>query len=401
MGDLQRAIDAARETPVRRGKQASLSLLSAREFAYLDAHFNQSHQQTRSSEDLELHSNIAAGRITRFFKNQRCNRKRKAAELDASQPDLPPLPPQQRQSKRVRAAAARGERGIAFNHTYCQRIVVTLLSADSGDDAEARRPAMDAEAVQAAAAAAASAAAHAPSVVVPLAAAAASEVELSTSQVSDQQLDEALVACLDVKQRLPLALPQLSPAVAAVAPADAETGHRRSISAGRAASGTRLELFDYWLRQHRIDPFACARRCDVLHLAGLVEAHGCADTMTLIFAAVCVLKAALEQVQMKQPDAELDQFKKTPPDSLLSWQALLAKAPIAAALSRYSDLLWFHARRDGKVLCRSVPIRARDDTLTALAIVAAVAPHDHMQQLVSHSAAAAAAPAHSDKPRGG
>jgi len=139
-------------------------------------------------------------------------------------------------------------------------------------------------------------------------------------------------------------------------------------------SVTRLETFSEWLQERHIDPFTCARRCDsVLRLALLVEQYGrWANATSFAFAGACVLQAAFQECKVESPD------------SLSSWQRLLAQPSATAAVSRQSDSLWYHVRRDGAAFCEGVPTKARDDTLTALAIVAAIAPHDpSMKQLVN------------------
>jgi hypothetical protein len=136
---------------------------------------------------------------------------------------------------------------------------------------------------------------------------------------------------------------------------------------GRSTSATRLERFHVWLQSHGVDPFTCARRCDsVLRLALLVEQHGrSSSTTSFVFAGACVLQAALELCEIRPS-----------PHSLSSWQELLGHQADAQRLSQQADLLWHQVRRVGAVFCESVPTKAREDTLTALGIIAAVAPHD-------------------------
>jgi hypothetical protein len=51
---------------------------------------------------------------------------------------------------------------------------------------------------------------------------------------------------------------------------------------------------------------------------------------------------------------------------------------------RQSDTLWHHLRRVGVYFLFSVPTKARDDTLTALAVVFAVAAQEkNMEHMVS------------------
>lgn len=142
----------------------------------------------------------------------------------------------------------------------------------------------------------------------------------------------------------------------------------------RGSSITRLETYSRWLHARRVDPFSCARRCgSVVRLALLVELYGLSSNATsFVFAGACVLQAAFQHRAME------------PPQSLDCWKRLLAQPEATALVSRQSDTLWYHVRRDGAAFCESIPTKARDDTLTALAIVAAIAPHDHsMKQLVN------------------
>lgn len=135
-------------------------------------------------------------------------------------------------------------------------------------------------------------------------------------------------------------------------------------------SKPRLQQFLEWLAGPRqaLDPFACARCCDSLdNLMLLVDLYAHHDTTAFIFAGACVLQATFEQCDLRRS-----------PESLSEWRALFADTQKIARVHRQSDLLWYYLRRDsiGFRFCRSVPAKAREDTLAALAIVAAVAQHD-------------------------
>jgi hypothetical protein len=166
---------------------------------------------------------------------------------------------------------------------------------------------------------------------------------------------------------IPLGDMPLAAAPAASSPAASDSA---------SSTSTKLDAFSSWLQQRQIDPFTCARRCHNGRLALLVEHLGRHSHATsLLFAGACVLRAAFEQ-------CEVD-----PPASLSAWKMLLADSSQTAQISRQSDLLWSHLRPPGavqKAFCVSVPTKAREDTLTALAIIAAIAPHDkRTNELVS------------------
>lgn len=136
----------------------------------------------------------------------------------------------------------------------------------------------------------------------------------------------------------------------------------------------RLESFHMWLQSRRIDPFSCARLCpSVQRLALLLErhGHGCI-VVSFVFAGACVLRTAFEQCRVN------------PPASAAAWRTLLADQTTTARVSRLSDSLWYHVRRGGVNFSSCLPTKAREDTLTALAIISAIAPHDStMHELVS------------------
>jgi hypothetical protein len=197
----------------------------------------------------------------------------------------------------------------------------------------------------------------------------------SVEPTSDAALNEELSSCLSQ----PVALPSISAVMtpSAMAGASAAAGSRSPPQ----AAANRLETFNAWLQQRHIDPFSCARRCDsVLRLSLLVEQYGLSShTTSFVFAGACVLQAAFEQCDIPSPV------------SLSAWQALLTDSSKTARVSRQSDSLWYHVRRGGKTFCESIPTKAKDDTLTSLAIIAAVAPHQpQMNELVSRTDYAAA-----------
>jgi len=138
---------------------------------------------------------------------------------------------------------------------------------------------------------------------------------------------------------------------------------------------TRLERFHLWLQSQHVDFFTCARRCiDIYQLAELLESHGRSTGLVSFFCAgACVLRLSLDLTHLALPLNSLD-----------SWQLLLRDRAATATLSRQSDSLWYHVRRAGVKFSESVPAKARDDTLTALAITAAIAPHHRtMSELVA------------------
>ena len=158
------------------------------------------------------------------------------------------------------------------------------------------------------------------------------------------------------------------------------TAAASAASAGplRCSPQTRLQCFADWLQGQRVDPFSCARRCsDIYQLASLLELHGrSSGLVSFFFAGACVLRVSFALCKLEPPT-----------DSLASWQALLSDPAATAILSRASDSLWYHVRRVGARFPESIPAKARDDTLTALSIIAAIAPHSRFSHdLVLHQA---------------
>lgn len=388
MSDLQRAMTASQPAlagagPSRRGVHQVL--LSARETSFLAARFVlDAAPSTAELRRLELLCDIPEHRLYKYFNNQRFSRKRKAGSALGLDEKADREPHADSQLQPVQSSG-----------TASRRIDITAL-VQMQAAASVRVDAITAAAAAAAACACAAAASDSqqPGVTVPLlpdsqqpgvtgplllkppestfAAAAAAVLVPAAAGVSDADLNEQLA--------FHLAAPTLSidaaaqPAAAAAEPHLIVKKERpRSQSTGRMNSLTRLEVFHRWLQERRIDPFSCAHRCDsVLRLALLVEQYGRSSNSTsFVFAGICVLQAAFEQSSI------------APPDSLSSWQQLLSLTPETARLSRQSDSLWYHVRRGGPAFCESVPTKAREDTLTALAIIAAIAPHHQaMAELV-------------------
>jgi len=143
------------------------------------------------------------------------------------------------------------------------------------------------------------------------------------------------------------------------------------VAASSGLSQTRLELFSAWMRQRRMDPFSCAWRCGSA-LAELVELYGRANITAMLVASSCVLQCAFVHCELPQPL------------SLRDWQERLADVNSAAKVCRRSDMLWVQVRKDGPRFSDSAPTKAREDTLTAIALVGAIAPHHaRMYDLVS------------------
>jgi len=164
--------------------------------------------------------------------------------------------------------------------------------------------------------------------------------------VPDEDLADKLQSLLSIASASPAS------AAAAVAPPVLPAGH------------TWLEHFSDWLWQRGLDPFSCAWRCSSA-LAKLVEVWGRKNSPTLLTACACVLQCAFSQCALTQPM------------SLEHWQQLLAHVDSAAAVCRRSDLLWLQLRKNksGPHFALSAPDKAREETLTATALVAAIAPH--------------------------
>jgi hypothetical protein len=363
--DLQAAMACAAPAARHARRGVYQELMSARESAMLLAQF----QQQRSPDQQHLQAlgtlcELPEQRVYKFFNNQRFSRKRKADALTA-QPDLLQQQPVPAAADDAGATAALG------------RCIATLAALHAPAAAEMTSAAV----AMAAAAACSAAAATGPEQLGPLA------------SLSEEQIRAELSAHLSVQlihADAHAAVAGRAAAAAAVAAAAVPTAgsdaaayagacKKKALTAGRCTSATRLERFHAWLQGHGVDPFTCARRCDVLRLALLVEQYGRpSNTTSFAFAGACVLRAALEQCHLP------------PPESLSQWQELLARTSDIARLSRQADSLWYHVRRGGAAFCESVPTKAREDTLTALGIIAAVAPHDRtMAELVGEHRATA------------
>jgi hypothetical protein len=425
------------------GKQTQLQLLSAREFDCLMAVWAATPKPdgpllTRLAQQ----SDRPLQRIRKFFQNQRAthNRKRKAEEP----PDAAPAPSSRDSGDGARGAtraplAAHDMRDNA--HAAAQRALHLLLehsdapaaaaaeemhadpehdcsrsrgptamtsccAAAMGREAQHAQPAEFAAASVGSAAAAASAALAAtppaaaakPTCAPPAQSAAAgacacacaastagvsastaSSSSSSTSSCSSSAAahssaasasDAELVATLQrfLTRTSDMYMPCAPGADAPPAPAAAAAP-----SAAAGATLTRLEQFSAWLRQRGIDSFSCAWRCGPA-LAELVELYGRINSTALLVACSCVLQCAFSQCALPQPL------------SLRDWQQLLGDVGSAAKVCRRSDMLWLHLRKDGPRFSNSAPDKAREDTLTAIALVGAIAPHHaQMSELVSSS----------------
>jgi hypothetical protein len=328
MAELQRAALVAHDG--KRGKYPEL--LSARQVESLLAAFRvDCHPDAKEAERLATLIVSSSHRVRKFFDNQRTtkNKKRKAN-----------APPGDEEEQRPATFELSSEK------------LRQLLGADlvtSGlESVQSPSPQV--------AAAAAAAAAVAPMYMLPAA---------ISSAALESIADQEIIAKLDefLMNSPPLPLPEPPSAAATVALS--------------GCPSSRLELFNEWLADRSIDPFSCARRCSsVIKLATLLEYHGRTSVVSFEYAGACVLRTAFQQCNIQ------------PPDSLLAWKTLLCgedKTAIAR-VSRQSDSIWYHVRKNGVDFLRGVPAKARDDTLTALAITAAVAPHDEcVKELVSHA----------------
>jgi hypothetical protein len=347
MTDLQAAVAVSAPAAAAARPLPSRELMSAREYAFLAARFRviplPSQQELAR---LAAITQLDPLRINKHYTNQRSFRsKKRKAEPSAH-------------DEHSEQIAAR-----------MQELV--LLQSKPAEPLLRLRHSVDAVAAAAAAAGAAAgaektnqAAEYFPPPAVGSTSAAASSAAVKVDPTSDAALNEELSSCLSQPHILPSILAVMTPSATASAPAAA--GSKR-------AQSTRLETFNAWLRQRHIDPFSCARRCDsVLRLALLVEQYGSSDFTSFVFAGACVLQAAFEQCGMSSPA------------SLSAWQALLADSSETARVSRQSDSLWYHVRRGGVAFCESIPAKAKDDTLTSLAIFAAVAAYEpRINELVS------------------
>jgi hypothetical protein len=377
MCDLQVAMASAASASLQSRRGVYQALMDARESAFLAAHFQR--QRSPSGDELARLArlcDLAPERVYKYFNNQRfTSRKRKAPAAACAAGDSPEdeqmataVGPPHAQSEPNRTRAALRVAVDAILHGRNPTAAPELHAAPAAASAPPLQlQVTDAAVTRAAAAASAvsSAAGGAPIVAAP--------------PLTDDELNAELSACLSVQLPSAAAAAAAVPATAAaaasavdVAAAGVSKNRSAAPTAGRSSSSTRLERFHAWLQSRGVDPFACARRCDVLRLALLVEQYGrSSSTISFVFAGACVLQAALQQCNMP------------PPQSLADWQQLLAQTLDTARLCRQADSLWYHVRRGGAAFCESVPTKARDDTLTALAVVGAIAPHDKtMSELV-------------------
>ena len=142
---------------------------------------------------------------------------------------------------------------------------------------------------------------------------------------------------------------------------------------------SRLETLIQWLDARRIDPYSCVRACATEQLAQLVTLVGMHKVRRSLvtgfcFASACLLRTAFEQCAVPMPA------------SLPDWKNLLSDAATSARVSRMSDSLLHHVRRVGPDFSASLPAKAREGSITTLALISAVAPQDcTMHELVRHT----------------
>ena len=353
-----------------RAHRGKYQALSPRETEFLMASFATDHSPPLAQvEALAALAVLTPQRIRKFFDNQRV-----ACVKEAAAQQQPPAPAIVSSSSRARKRKAVAPPSsdddqlpsFQFRGTPLSFAIAVCAPCTAGEPELLHAPLQVLQGAVAAAAAAASAASAA-SAAVASAGPDASAALSSTPPVDD--IDDMLRACLHDEPPVPL--PRLQPCVASDGSDTSSTN-----SSPTRGPQTLLERFNRWLQERQIDPFSCARRCsDVFQLASLLEFHGrSTGLVSFFFAGACVLRAAFTLSALE------------PPASLAAWRALLGDPAVTASLSRHSDSLWYHVRRVGARFSESVPAKARDDTLTALAITAAIAPLDSaMRSLVAHT----------------
>lgn len=346
MSALGAAAAASKSAPAAR--ESTRDLTSGREASFLLATFRITPLPTPDRlVTLAGRSQIEPPRLSKWFNNRRsfksASKKRKAPAASTQEPSA------NGQLHSVHAGAHGGDLEARM-----RALVVQPVSQPIAIHANSVAAAAAAAAVAAASAESTSSCTSPGGVAAPVAAPALHSAELK-AQLHTQLGALSAAATLDL----------------AAAPAAAQLGTEPDKSP--------MDLLSTWLDEQHLDPFLSACCCDSVLLERFVELHGRSDTTTFILAGACVLRTAFRLCEVE------------PPTSLSEWQTLLADVVKTARVSRQSDSLWYHVRRSGKKrFCESVPRKAKDDTLTSLAILAAVAPHDpQMKEMVSATASSA------------